>query len=172
MLNGRDAPKLDRAAAALRDAGIAVELAAFDVTDPAAVTAGVARSEAECGPIEVLVNNAGIQRRASLEDFPTETWRELMQTNLDSVFYVAQAVVWRKARLRGAEAHFGMTLQPAVESDTHPLSLASRTWVWNVATGSGACYRSPAKRWRSSASDKHRLAATQRPIAPASIGCR
>ncbi len=37
-------------------------------------------------------HNAGIQRRAPLEDFAAETWREVMRTNLDSVFFVAQAV--------------------------------------------------------------------------------
>ncbi len=92
VLNGRDTAKLDRAADTLRDAGITVELAVFDVTDQPAAAAGVARIEAEYGPIDVLVNNAGIQRRAPLEEFPAETWRELMRTNLDSVFFVAQAV--------------------------------------------------------------------------------
>src|SRR5208283_2524865 len=58
----------------------------------AAARAGVARIEAEVGPIDILFNNAGIQRRAPLEDFPEETWRELMATNLDSVFLVGQAV--------------------------------------------------------------------------------
>jgi NAD(P)-dependent dehydrogenase (short-subunit alcohol dehydrogenase family) len=51
-----------------------------------------ARIEQEVGPIGVLVNNAGVQRRTPLEDFPTETWRELMRTNLEAVFYVGQAV--------------------------------------------------------------------------------
>ena len=92
VLNGRDSAKLDRAAGTLRDAGMTVELAAFDVTDQPAAAAGVARIQADHGPIDVLVNNAGIQRRAPLEEFPTETWRELMRTNLDSVFFVAQAV--------------------------------------------------------------------------------
>ncbi len=92
VLNGRDAGKLDRAAEALRADGIGVEIQAFDVTDHDAVSAGIARIEAEQGPIDILVNNAGIQRRMKLEDFPAETWRELMHTNLDSVFYVGQAV--------------------------------------------------------------------------------
>ena len=92
VLNGRDAAKLDAAAAELRQAGLSVETAPFDVTDPDAARAGVDRIEAEAGPIDILVNNAGIQRRAPLEDFAPETWRELMQTNLDSVFFVAQAV--------------------------------------------------------------------------------
>ena len=102
VLNGRHADKLERAADTLHANGITVELAPFDVTEQSAVLAGVARIEAEYGPIDVLVNNAGIQRRAPLEDFPAETWRELMRTNLDSVFFVSQAVARAMiARKRG-----------------------------------------------------------------------
>ncbi len=92
VLNGRNAARVDEAAAALRAEGAAVATAPFDVTDAAAVVTGVARIEAEVGAIDILVNNAGIQRRAPLEDFPHEQWRELMRTNLDSVFLVGQAV--------------------------------------------------------------------------------
>jgi gluconate 5-dehydrogenase len=88
VLNGRDAAKLEAAAAALRKDGVPVDIAAFDVTDGTAVTQAVAR----LGQVDVLVNNAGIQRRAPLEDFPEATWHEVMRTNLDSVFLVAQAV--------------------------------------------------------------------------------
>ena len=88
VLNGRDASKLEAAAGVLRGEGVSVEIAAFDVTDCAAVADAVGR----LGVLDVLVNNAGIQRRAPLEDFPEATWHELMRTNLDSVFYVAQAV--------------------------------------------------------------------------------
>ena len=92
VLNGRDGAKLERAAGLLREGGATVEIAAFDVTDAAAVTAGVAKAEAELGPIDILVNNAGIQRRTPLEDFPEETWHEIVRANLDSVFFVAKAV--------------------------------------------------------------------------------
>ena len=95
VLNGRDEAKLGRAAAALRATGAEVAAAAFDVTDIAAVAAGVAHVEDSIGAIDILVNNAGIQRRMPLENFPEATWRELMRTNLDSVFYVAQAVAQR-----------------------------------------------------------------------------
>ena len=91
VLNGRRADKLAAAAASLRESGATVETAVFDVTDSAAVAAGVAAIEAR-GPIDILVNNAGIQRRAPLDAFAEATWRELMSTNLDSVFYVGQAV--------------------------------------------------------------------------------
>ncbi|TPE49529.1 SDR family oxidoreductase [Amaricoccus solimangrovi] len=91
ILNGRDAGRLEAAAATLAEAGHAVETAAFDVTDPDAVAAAVAALEAG-GPVEILVNNAGIQFRAPLEDFPIERWRALMETNVSSLFYVGQAV--------------------------------------------------------------------------------
>ena len=101
VLNGRDSAKLDAAAGVLRAEGIGVEVAAFDVTDYQAVAAAIAVLEADA-PIDVLFNNAGIQRRAPLEDFPEATWHELMRTNLDSVFYVAQAVARSMiARKRG-----------------------------------------------------------------------
>ena len=88
VLNGRDAAKLEAAAAALRKDGVPVDIAAFDVTDGTAV----AQAVAGLGQVDVLVNNAGIQRRAPLEDFAEATWHEVMRTNLDSVFLVAQAV--------------------------------------------------------------------------------
>ncbi|MDE2200963.1 MAG: SDR family oxidoreductase, partial [Rhodospirillales bacterium] len=92
VLNGRHAGKLEQAASRLRAAGMTVELAPFDVTDQPAAAAGIARIEATGGPIDILVNNAGIQRRAPLEEFAVETWHELMHANLDSVFFVGQAV--------------------------------------------------------------------------------
>ena len=95
VVNGRDPGKVAAAAATLKSEGLPADAAVFDVTDPQGVERGVARIEQEIGPIDVLVNNAGIQRRAPLEDFPPETWRELMRTNLDAVFYVGQAVARR-----------------------------------------------------------------------------
>jgi gluconate 5-dehydrogenase len=95
VVNGRDASKVATAAGALRQEGLAVETASFDVTDPAAVDAAVADVEKRVGPIDVLINNAGIQRRAPLEDYPVDTWRELMRANVDSVFFVGQAVARR-----------------------------------------------------------------------------
>lgn len=91
VLNGRDAAKLGRAAAGLREAGLAAETAAFDVTDPAAVETAVAGIEARLGPIEVLVNNAGINLRMPSAEMPPEIWRAVMRTNLDAVFFMAQA---------------------------------------------------------------------------------
>ena len=92
VLNGRQAQKLHEAANTLRSEGFTVHERCFDVTDAAAVKTHIDAIEREVGVITVLINNAGIQRRAPLQDFDHQDWRELMQTNLDSVFYVAQAV--------------------------------------------------------------------------------
>lgn len=94
ILNGRGEAKLQQAATAMRDDGLNVTGMAFDVSDADAVTAAIDRLEQD-GPLEILVNNAGIQRRSPLEEYPLETWHELMRANLDSVFIVAQAVARR-----------------------------------------------------------------------------
>ncbi|HEX3982469.1 MAG TPA: SDR family oxidoreductase [Acidisoma sp.] len=93
VLNGRDRDSLLRAQADLAERrGFETAIKAFDVTDPAAVAAGVAEIEAEIGPIEILFNNAGMQHRTPLHEFPLEAWHRITSVNLDSVFFVGQAV--------------------------------------------------------------------------------
>ena len=95
VLNGRDAAAIGAAADELRAEGIGVATAAFDVTDPAAVTAAVATIEAEVGAIDILVNNAGLQKRMPLTEFPLEEWKRVLETNIDAPFIVGQAVARR-----------------------------------------------------------------------------
>ena len=91
VLNGRDRAKLDAAAEGLRAEGAEVATLPFDVTDHEAARAAVDRFEAEAGAIDVLVNNAGMQHRTPLEDFPADAFERLLQTNVASVFHVGQA---------------------------------------------------------------------------------
>jgi gluconate 5-dehydrogenase len=95
VLNGRDAKKLEAAAATLRAGGTRVSTAAFDVTDSTAVADGVGRIEKEFAPIDILINNAGIHRRAPLLEMTDSQWREVLETNLTSAFFVARAVAPR-----------------------------------------------------------------------------
>ncbi len=92
VLNGRDTDKLAAAAAGLREAGITVHERAFDVTDSKAVTEAVGAIERDIGAIDILINNAGMQFRTPLEEFPEEAWHRLVKTNIDSVFFVGKAV--------------------------------------------------------------------------------
>ena len=92
VLNGRDPAKLGRAAQGLRGEGGTVHQAAFDVRDHAACAAGVAQIESQVGPIDILINNAGMVMRAPLDQVPASDFERLMMTNVNSVFNVGQAV--------------------------------------------------------------------------------
>jgi len=82
----------DEAANAFKEAtGIAVYK--FDVSDYEAVSAGVDRIESELGPVEVLINNAGITKDTTLHKMDPEQWRTVMATNLDSAFYCTRRVI-------------------------------------------------------------------------------
>jgi len=67
VLNGRTAARLDAAAAGLVADGLRAEVAAFDVTDSAAVTQAIAALEDRLGGIDILLNNAGMTRRGPVE---------------------------------------------------------------------------------------------------------
>ena len=88
---GRRMEALKRTAASLGDRVAAV--AAIDVTDEAAVSNGVARIEAEAGPIDILVNNAGAAASAPFEKTDAALWSQMLASNLSSVFLVTQAVL-------------------------------------------------------------------------------
>lgn len=92
ILNGRDVGALVAAAGILRDEGLTVYDLPFDVCDPAAVIHAVDSVEREIGPIDVLVNNAGLQRRAPLLEFAVDDFRELIEVNLVAAFTVGKAV--------------------------------------------------------------------------------
>ncbi len=92
VLNGRDVSKLADAAAVLVEKGATVHTLAFDATDHDGVRAAVDSFEAGTGSIDILINNAGMQHRAELENFPPEAFEKLLQTNVASVFHVGQAV--------------------------------------------------------------------------------
>lgn len=91
VLNARDTARLEASAADLRGEGAVVDTMVFDVTDPDNVAEAVNSYEANHA-IDILVNNAGMQHRTPLEDFPVDAFDHLMRTNVNSAFYVGQAV--------------------------------------------------------------------------------
>jgi gluconate 5-dehydrogenase len=102
VLNGRNADKLAQAAALLANEGLIVHARAFDVTQREAIDAVVTAIESELGPIDVLINNAGMTRRAAFHELSAADWDAVMRTNVDSVFHVGQAVAQRMVpRRRG-----------------------------------------------------------------------
>ena len=65
----------------------------FDVSNFKECEAGVAKIVAEIGPVEVLVNNAGITRDSTLHRMSYEQWEEVIHTNLTSCFNMARNVI-------------------------------------------------------------------------------
>lgn len=108
VLNGRDAVRLDAALQALRAEGLTAEACPFDVGEAQAVESAIAGIEDAYGPIDILINNAGIQRRAPFHEFDLKDWHDLMRTNVDSVFLVGRAVARRMVtRRRGRIINIG-----------------------------------------------------------------
>lgn len=93
VVHGRDAEKAERSAAGIAAAsGAAVRSTVFDVADSAAVDSGIGWIEQELGTPDIVVNNAGIQRRAPIAEFSDADWDDLLRINLSSVFHVARRV--------------------------------------------------------------------------------
>jgi acetoacetyl-CoA reductase len=65
----------------------------FDAADTAAADAGMRTIALELGPVDVLVNNAGITRDGMFHKMTFEQWSEVMRTNLDSVFACTRPVI-------------------------------------------------------------------------------
>lgn len=135
VLNGRTRATLDEAAAMLRATGARVDVSVFDVTDPAAVKTAVAAIESSLAPLAILVNNAGMQRRAPLDQFDDADWRELMSINLDSVYYVSKAVApYMIARGRGKIINIGSVQCELARPGIAPYT-ASKGAVKNLTKG-------------------------------------
>jgi len=81
----------EAAAAFTRETGIAAMR--FDVSDFASCEAGVKQIVAEHGPIEILVNNAGITRDSTLHRMSYQQWEEVIHTNLTSCFNMCRLVI-------------------------------------------------------------------------------
>jgi gluconate 5-dehydrogenase len=93
VLNDVDPARLEQAVATLRGEGLAVSGKCYDVTNGEAVARGVAAIEEETGAVDILINNAGVHRRAPLEAMPAESWQQVLDVNLTSAFLVSRAVV-------------------------------------------------------------------------------
>ena len=82
----------DEAAAKFK-AATAIPVYRWDVSNAEACVAGVARVTADIGPVEVLVNNAGITRDTFLHKMTAEQWYAVINTNLNSAFNMCRPVI-------------------------------------------------------------------------------
>jgi NAD(P)-dependent dehydrogenase (short-subunit alcohol dehydrogenase family) len=86
-----DAERLAEAVASL---GSAAKSILVDIADPEAVVAAHRQAESESGPVSILVNSAGIAGpNYTVDAYPVEEWRRVIEINLNATFYVNRAVV-------------------------------------------------------------------------------
>lgn len=93
ILNDIEADRLEAAVRMLRSEGHAVDGKCFNVTQSDEITAGLGEFQTPQRGIDILINNAGIHRRAPLETMPLEAWQAVIDVNLTSAFLVTRAVV-------------------------------------------------------------------------------
>lgn len=92
IINGTTQKNTALAAEKLVAEGYQAEAVAFDVTDRKAVADAVEHIEKSLGPIDILINNAGIQRRHPFLEFPEDDWDDVITVNQKAVFFVSQVV--------------------------------------------------------------------------------
>jgi 3-hydroxybutyrate dehydrogenase len=95
MLNGfGEAAAIEKERSGLeKEFGIKALYSGADMTKPAEIAAMIATTEKEFGSLDVLVNNAGIQFVANIEDFPIERWDAIIAINLSSAFHTIRAAM-------------------------------------------------------------------------------
>ena len=123
----------------------------FDVSDFEACQAGVARISDELGPVDVLINNAGITRDGTLLNMSQEDWQSVIDTNLGSCFNLSKAVFpgMRERRfgrivnigsINGQAGQYGQVNYAAAKSGIHgfPKALAQEGARYNITVNAVA----------------------------------
>src|SRR5260370_4509126 len=100
VLNSRHADTLEAAARKLRDRGLNIEPAVFDVTGQAASRAALEAVIGQLGRLDILIANAGATHRAALAEWRAQDWDRMLATNVTACFFLAQsaAAAMRKQR--------------------------------------------------------------------------
>ena len=127
--------KTDRWKAEMKARGYEFTAVAVDVANYESCQAAVRRVESEVGPIDVLVNNAGITRDMTFRKMAKSDWDMVMHTNLDSVFNMTKNIVdgmgergWGRiinvSSVNGQKGAFGQTNYSAAKAGMHGFTKA------------------------------------------------
>jgi 3-hydroxybutyrate dehydrogenase len=149
MINGFGDPKdIEKERAGLeKEFGVKAVYSPADMTKPAEIAAMIKTAETQLGSVDVLVNNAGIQHVAPIEEFPVEKWDQIIAINLSSAFHsIRAAVPGMKARKWGriimtASAHslVASPFKVAYISAKHGIAGMTKTVALELATFGITC---------------------------------
>ena len=133
--NFRNADKALAWQAELRRDGIEVALAPGDVSEPETAEAMVREIERQLGPVEILVNNAGITRDTTFHKMTPAQWTEVICTNLNSCFNVTRPVIegmrarkWGRiiqiSSINGQKGQYGQANYAAAKAGMHGFTIS------------------------------------------------
>ena len=130
-----ECPNLDDWKKQRADEGLDIAVYPADVADFESCKTAVEQIEKDVGPVDVLVNCAGITRDATLKKMSAEQWNEVIDTNLNSVFNVTKQVfvgmttrgygrIVNIASVNGRKGQFGQANYSAAKAGMHGFTMA------------------------------------------------
>ncbi|MDF7667208.1 gluconate 5-dehydrogenase [Orbaceae bacterium ESL0727] len=135
VINDITQERADAAAKALQEQGIDAVGVGFDVTNSTSVKNAIDHIEHDIGQIDILINNAGIQRRHPFTEFPEADWDAVINVNQKAVFLVSQQVAKHMiARKQGKIIHI-CSMQSELGRDTITPYAASKGAVRMLVRG-------------------------------------
>jgi acetoacetyl-CoA reductase len=133
--NYRDEAKARAWQTRMKDEGFDVALAKGDVASPEDAERMVREIEGQIGPIEILVNNAGITRDTTFHKMTAQQWNDVISTNLGSVFNVTRPVIegmrerrWGRiiqiSSINGQKGQYGQANYAAAKAGMHGFTIS------------------------------------------------
>jgi len=133
--NYRNAEKAQAWQAQMREAGYDIAIAAGDVSDHEEAEKMVRDVEAQLGPIDILINNAGITRDGTFHKMHAQQWHDVINTNLNSVYNVTRPVIegmrerkWGRiiqiSSINGLKGQYGQANYAAAKAGMHGFTIS------------------------------------------------
>jgi acetoacetyl-CoA reductase len=133
--NYRNEAKAEAWRRAMAADGIDVCMVPGDVADPASCVAMVEAIQSQCGPVEILVNNAGITRDTTFHKMTYEQWTDVINTNLNACFNVTRPVIegmrarqWGRvvqiSSINGQKGQYGQANYAAAKAGMHGFTIS------------------------------------------------
>jgi acetoacetyl-CoA reductase len=135
VTNYRDEGKARAWQERMKEKGFDMAIVPGDVGDPAAAAEMVATIQSQVGPVDVLVNNAGITRDTTFHRMTPEQWHEVINTNLNSCFNVTRPVIegmrerkWGRviqiSSINGLKGQYGQANYAAAKAGMHGFTIS------------------------------------------------
>src|SRR5215467_9033833 len=133
--NYRDKSKADAWVAQLKAQGVNATAVPGDVGDPASAEAIVKAVEQQLGPVDILINNAGITRDTTFHKMSPMQWQDVINSNLNSVFNVTRPVIdgmrnrkWGRiiqiSSINGQKGQYGQANYAAAKAGMHGFTIS------------------------------------------------